>query len=192
MSSLSSFIQLRTFSVKCRPQVAIAGALEASSSEQSSSQRRAVKIPPVTSMATSSQRVLHGTECQNGATHAQPMASSAQAESASPQAVGHMDNLAAPEDCHIATAAVHAGSNSDTNRADSFVSILESILNCPSLTCAIGAIFPCGVAGERSGRPRVTDTLTTPIVQTSTYFFRDTADLIEFVVSWGMPIHAGS
>ncbi|CAI5945095.1 unnamed protein product [Closterium sp. NIES-64] len=36
-------------------------------------------------------------------------------------------------------------------------------------------------AGERPGRPLVVDSLTTPIVQTSTYFFKDTADLIEFV-----------
>lgn len=36
-------------------------------------------------------------------------------------------------------------------------------------------------AGERTGRPAVHDSLTTPIVQTSTYFFKDTADLIEFV-----------
>ena len=40
-----------------------------------------------------------------------------------------------------------------------------------------------GGAAERGGRPNVSDTLTTPIVQSSTYFFNDTADLIEFVVS---------
>lgn len=34
--------------------------------------------------------------------------------------------------------------------------------------------------GERSGRPRVADALTTPIVQTSTYWFRNTAELIDF------------
>ncbi|KAL3693219.1 hypothetical protein R1sor_006870 [Riccia sorocarpa] len=34
--------------------------------------------------------------------------------------------------------------------------------------------------GERHGRPKVTDALTTPIVQTSTYTFRDTAELIAF------------
>lgn len=35
-------------------------------------------------------------------------------------------------------------------------------------------------AGERGGRPRVSDSLTTPIVQTSTYTFRDTAELIAY------------
>jgi len=34
--------------------------------------------------------------------------------------------------------------------------------------------------GERGGRPKVSDSLTTPIVQTSTYTFRDTAELIAF------------
>jgi len=35
-------------------------------------------------------------------------------------------------------------------------------------------------AGEKDGRPRVADSLTTPIVQTSTYTFRDTAELIAY------------
>lgn len=35
-------------------------------------------------------------------------------------------------------------------------------------------------AGERQGRPKVTDALATPIVQTATYFFKDTAELIAF------------
>jgi cystathionine gamma-synthase len=34
--------------------------------------------------------------------------------------------------------------------------------------------------GERDGRPRVSDALTTPIVQTSTYWFRDTQELIDY------------
>jgi len=34
--------------------------------------------------------------------------------------------------------------------------------------------------GERGGRPRVSDALTTPIVQTSTYHFRDTEELIAY------------
>ncbi len=34
--------------------------------------------------------------------------------------------------------------------------------------------------GERAGRPRVADALTTPIVQTSTYHFRNTAELIDY------------
>ncbi len=35
-------------------------------------------------------------------------------------------------------------------------------------------------AGERKGRPKVSDSLTTPIVQTSTYTFRNTKELIDF------------
>lgn len=35
-------------------------------------------------------------------------------------------------------------------------------------------------AGERRGRPKVSDALTTPIVQTSTYTFKDTAELIAY------------
>ncbi len=35
-------------------------------------------------------------------------------------------------------------------------------------------------AGERAGRPRVSDSLTTPIVQTSTYTFKDSAELIAY------------
>jgi cystathionine gamma-synthase len=34
--------------------------------------------------------------------------------------------------------------------------------------------------GEREGRPRVSDSLTTPIVQTATFWFRDTQELIEY------------
>lgn len=34
--------------------------------------------------------------------------------------------------------------------------------------------------GERGGRPRVSDSLTTPIVQTSTYSFKNTAELIAY------------
>lgn len=34
--------------------------------------------------------------------------------------------------------------------------------------------------GERGGRPSIRDALTTPIVQTSTYFFENTAQLIEY------------
>lgn len=37
-------------------------------------------------------------------------------------------------------------------------------------------------AGERFGRCSVSDSLTTPIVQTATYFFKDTAELIAFQV----------
>lgn len=35
-------------------------------------------------------------------------------------------------------------------------------------------------AGERSGRPRVADALTTPIVQTSTYWFNNTQEVIDY------------
>jgi len=35
-------------------------------------------------------------------------------------------------------------------------------------------------AGERKGRPRIYDSLTTPIVQTSTYHFKDTEELIAY------------
>jgi cystathionine gamma-synthase len=34
--------------------------------------------------------------------------------------------------------------------------------------------------GERQGRPRVSDSLTTPIVQTSTFWFRDTQEVIDY------------
>jgi cystathionine gamma-synthase len=34
--------------------------------------------------------------------------------------------------------------------------------------------------GEREGRPRVSDSITTPIVQTSTYWFRDTQEIIDY------------
>ena len=39
------------------------------------------------------------------------------------------------------------------------------------------------VSGERGGRPRVSDSLTTPIVQTSTYTFKDSEELIAYQVS---------
>ncbi|HXZ85304.1 MAG TPA: hypothetical protein VEI82_07420, partial [Myxococcota bacterium] len=34
--------------------------------------------------------------------------------------------------------------------------------------------------GEREGRPRVTDSLTTPVVQSATYWFRDTQEVIAY------------
>ena len=34
--------------------------------------------------------------------------------------------------------------------------------------------------GERGGRPRVSDSLTTPVVMTSTYWFKDTEELIAY------------
>lgn len=34
--------------------------------------------------------------------------------------------------------------------------------------------------GEREGRPRTSDSLTTPLVQTATYTFRNTAELIAY------------
>lgn len=41
------------------------------------------------------------------------------------------------------------------------------------------------LAGERSGRASVADSVTVPLVMTSTYSFRDTAHLIDFEVSHG-------
>lgn len=42
--------------------------------------------------------------------------------------------------------------------------------------------------GERLGRAIVTDAITTPVVNTSAYFFKKTADLIDFkvysIISW--------
>lgn len=37
-------------------------------------------------------------------------------------------------------------------------------------------------AGEKGGRASVADSVTVPLVMTSTYFFRDTAHLIDFEV----------
>lgn len=37
-------------------------------------------------------------------------------------------------------------------------------------------------AGERLGRGIVTDAITTPVVNTSAYFFKKTAELIDFKV----------
>lgn len=42
--------------------------------------------------------------------------------------------------------------------------------------------FAAWIEGERGGRPRVSDSLTTPIVQTSTYTFQNTAELIAYQV----------
>eukprot|EP01026_Neomeris_dumetosa_P010108 TRINITY_DN1369_c0_g1_i2.p2 TRINITY_DN1369_c0_g1~~TRINITY_DN1369_c0_g1_i2.p2 ORF type:complete len:544 (-),score=58.00 TRINITY_DN1369_c0_g1_i2:582-2099(-) len=38
----------------------------------------------------------------------------------------------------------------------------------------------CVHGGEREGRPRVSDSLTTPICQTSAFFFKDTKELIQY------------
>jgi cystathionine gamma-synthase len=40
----------------------------------------------------------------------------------------------------------------------------------------------CYYAAERLGRGIVTDGITTPVVNTSAYFFKKTADLIDFKV----------
>jgi len=40
----------------------------------------------------------------------------------------------------------------------------------------------CFSAGERLGRGIVTDAITTPVVNTSAYFFNKTSDLIDFKV----------
>jgi cystathionine gamma-synthase len=34
--------------------------------------------------------------------------------------------------------------------------------------------------GEREGRPRVSDALTTPVAQTATFWFRDTQEVIDY------------
>jgi hypothetical protein len=54
---------------------------------------------------------------------------------------------------------------------------------CTCAACALLSLF----IGERTGRRDVRDALITPICQTSTYFFKDTAELIAFQViplSW--------
>ncbi|CAM6101397.1 unnamed protein product [Calypogeia fissa] len=61
---------------------------------------------------------------------------------------------------------------------------LENPVNGAALAGTPGKSRSCSTnsvhGGERLGRPKLTDSLTTPIVQTSTYFFRDTAELIAF------------
>jgi cystathionine gamma-synthase len=47
---------------------------------------------------------------------------------------------------------------------------------CTCAACALLSLF----IGERTGRRDVRDALITPICQTSTYFFKDTAELIAF------------
>jgi cystathionine gamma-synthase len=47
---------------------------------------------------------------------------------------------------------------------------------CTCVACAFLSLF----IGERTGRRDVRDALITPICQTSTYFFKDTAELIAF------------
>ena len=42
--------------------------------------------------------------------------------------------------------------------------------------------FPFAISGERLGRGIVTDAITTPVVNTSAYFFKTTAELIDFKV----------
>ena len=59
-------------------------------------------------------------------------------------------------------------------------------LGCLTETTRVPDALPSAPAlpplcpGERGGRPNTSDSLTTPIVQTSTYTFRDTAELIAF------------
>jgi len=50
---------------------------------------------------------------------------------------------------------------------------------------------PLPATGERYDRVKTSDALTTPIVQTSTYWFRDTAELIAFQVGGLPPRRAG-
>lgn len=43
-------------------------------------------------------------------------------------------------------------------------------------------VCSCSSSGERLGRGIVTDAITTPVVNTSAYFFNKTSDLIDFKV----------
>lgn len=55
---------------------------------------------------------------------------------------------------------------------------LRPALNGRNDTYSPGTLAVHG--GEREGRPRISDSLTTPIVQTSTYTFKDTKELIAY------------
>lgn len=54
-------------------------------------------------------------------------------------------------------------------------------------------MFSLRISGERFGRGRADDAITTPVVNTSAYFFKKTADLIDFKVRTciSMLIHNG-
>lgn len=60
----------------------------------------------------------------------------------------------------------HIMDNSDANREDIYEGLSQG-------TMAVHG-------GERAGRPRVSDSLTTPVVQTATYTFKNTAELIAY------------
>lgn len=51
-----------------------------------------------------------------------------------------------------------------------------------SLILVFSFAFLWGCLGERSGRGIVTDAITTPVVNTTAYFFDNTAQLIDFKV----------
>lgn len=58
---------------------------------------------------------------------------------------------------------------------------LSTFVNLLTIVCgnkSLGLVYE----GERLGRGIVTDALTTPVVNTSAYFFRKTADLLDFKV----------
>lgn len=56
----------------------------------------------------------------------------------------------------------------------------DFLINNLVLLRHVNVNFVC--AGERLGRGIVTDAITTPVVNTSAYFFKKTAELIDFKV----------
>ena len=73
------------------------------------------------------------------------------------------------------TTAIHAGALPTTDAA-------TGRRLSPEFDLFILRVLPPIRAGERSARMKTSDALTTPIVQTSTYAFRDSAELIAFQV----------
>lgn len=68
---------------------------------------------------------------------------------------------------------------SKSSQAQQLSTSLSPAIECSMVVVPSSLLCP----GERSGRPHVADALTTPVCMTSTYFFRNTAHLIDFVVS---------
>eukprot|EP00270_Netrium_digitus_P008218 TRINITY_DN2443_c0_g1_i1.p1 TRINITY_DN2443_c0_g1~~TRINITY_DN2443_c0_g1_i1.p1 ORF type:complete len:561 (+),score=96.21 TRINITY_DN2443_c0_g1_i1:245-1927(+) len=74
------------------------------------------------------------------------------------------------------------------DRADSFalpVSVLDGMDDVGEQNGAASASSSMGTlavhGGERAGRPRTADALTTPLAMTSTFFFKDTRQLLDFL-----------
>lgn len=74
--------------------------------------------------------------------------------------------------------AIHAG-----NETLITFSIFVCLFVVYCLILVFSFAFWCGFLGERSGRGIVTDAITTPVVNTTAYFFDKTAHLIDFKVS---------